>query len=53
MTLPPPVSLIDHFAEYLSQGLTVNQAGARLGWSQDYANAQMQRLRKRLGPQAV
>lgn len=40
------------FAEHLAAGLTPVEAARAMGRGQDYGNAIMQRIRKRLGPQA-
>lgn len=40
------------FAEHLANGLSPREAAKAMGRGQDYGNALMQRIRKRLGPQA-
>ena len=44
---------IDRFAQFLADGYSVRQAATSLGLSFAYGNALLQRIRKRLGPQAV
>lgn len=44
---------IDHFAELLAEGYGVTKAARMLGVEPTYGNAMLQRIRKRLGPQAV
>lgn len=46
-------SKMDEFAEYLAEGLTITQAAHRMGKDYCYGNAMLQRIRARLGPQAV
>lgn len=46
-------SLIDRFAEHLAECGNVAIASRRVGVSSAYGNAMLQRIRKRLGPQAV
>lgn len=41
------------FAEFLANGYSVAQAARAVGVSRAYGNAMLQRIRKRLGPQAV
>lgn len=47
-----PVSLIDRFAEHLSEHGDVPRAARETGIKTPYGNALLQRIRKRLGPQA-
>ena len=42
----------DQFAEHLANGLTVPQAAQRLGITNQYGNAMLQRIRHKIGPQA-
>lgn len=44
---------LDTFAERLAEGLTVAQIERQLNLPHRYGNAMLQRIRKRLGPQAV
>lgn len=44
---------LDIFAEHLSNDLSVKDAARLMGRNIHYGNALMQRLRKRLGPQAT
>lgn len=46
------VSKLDQFAEHLADGLSVPEAAQRVGWASSQGNAMLQRIRKRLGPQA-
>lgn len=48
-----PTNNIDKFADLLSEGLTVRQAANRLGFGYDYGNAMLQRIRRKLGGQAI
>jgi len=48
-----PLSRTDRFAEHLANGLSVPEAAARVGATSAYGNAMLQRIRRRLGPQAV
>jgi transposase-like protein len=43
---------IDQFAELLAEGYGVTAAARMLGVEPTYGNAMLQRIRKRLGPQA-
>jgi hypothetical protein len=45
--------VLDQFAELLSEGMTVRQAANRMGYEYDYGNAMLQRIRRKLGKQAV
>jgi hypothetical protein len=47
------MTTLDRFAELLAEGFTVSKAAQQLGVSSAYGNAMLQRIRKRLGPQAV
>lgn len=44
---------LDQFAEMLVEGLTVTQAAKAMGRDYPYGNAMLQRIRSRLGSQAV
>lgn len=44
---------LDTFAEHPANGLSVNDAARLMGHDQHYGNSLMQRLRRRLGPQAA
>lgn len=48
-----PLTTMDHFAQLLSEGLSVRQAAGRMGFSYDYGNAMLQRIRRKLGAQAI
>lgn len=48
-----PVSKADWLAEYVSQGMTVQEAGKLVGWNHKQANGTFQRIRRSLGEQAV
>jgi DNA-binding PadR family transcriptional regulator len=47
-----PVSLIDRFAESLAETGEVKAAAKAIGVTKEYGNALLQRIRRRLGPQA-
>ena len=47
------VTTLDCFAEILSWGQGVTAAARQVGCSGTYGNAMLQRIRKRLGPQAI
>lgn len=47
------MSLLDQFAELLAEGFTVPEAARQLHIKTAYGNALLQRMRKRLGPQAI
>lgn len=51
--LPIDMTQLDTFAELLSEGLTVTQAAKRMGFDYSYGNAMLQRIRAKLGPQAI
>ena len=44
---------VQQFAEHLVNGVSVKEAGERLGWDYQHANAALQRMRRKLGRQAV
>lgn len=44
---------IDRFAELLAEGYGVTEAARMLGVEPTYGNGMLQRIRKRLGPQAI
>lgn len=44
---------LHQFAEMLANGLTPTQAAKRMGKSSAYGNAMVQKIRAKLGPQAV
>lgn len=46
-------SRADRFAEHLAHGATVAVASELVGVSAAYGNAMLQRIRRRLGPQAI
>jgi hypothetical protein len=46
------MSKLDQFAEYLAEGKSVPEASRLVGIYSGYGNALLQRIRKRLGPQA-
>lgn len=43
---------MDQFAEHLANGLSVADAAKAMGLDGGYAHSLLQRIRKRLGPQA-
>lgn len=43
----------DRFCDLLADGCTVREAAQRMGIRDDYAKSMLQRVRRRLGPQAV
>jgi transposase len=43
---------LDQFAEYLAEGYSVPDAARMVGVGPAYGNSLLQRIRKRLGPQA-
>jgi hypothetical protein len=47
------LSKLDQFAEHLANGLSVHDAARAVGWQTSHGNSMLQRIRKRLGPQAV
>ena len=47
------LSALDQFAEYLAEGYSVSDAAYLAYGTRTVGNAMMQRIRKRLGPQAV
>lgn len=49
----PVLTKTDHFAELLSQGLGVYEAGERAGFSAVQSRDALRRIRRKLGPQAV
>ena len=51
--MKPPRCKRDHFAEHLANGLSVKEAGERVGWSYEVANATLQKLRRKFGRQAA
>lgn len=46
------LSVLDRFADLLSEGLTVKAASERMGYDKEYGNAMLQRIRRGLGWQA-
>lgn len=51
-SVPNKLSRMDRFAEHLARGSSIAAASAAVGVSAPYGNSIMQRIRKRLGPQA-
>lgn len=49
----PKLKTIDAFAEYLAEGLSVREAAERLGKHAQYGQALLNRIRARLGAQAI
>lgn len=49
----PVLTKTDHFAELLSQGIEVREAGERLGLTAVQARDTLRRIRRKLGAQAV
>ena len=52
-TAPRDHTRIDRLADCLADGMTIAQAAERLGVTAPYANAMLQRMRRRLGAQAI
>jgi transposase len=50
---PGQLPTLDRFADLLADGIQAEDAAERLGYSRAYGNAMLQRIRKRLGPQAI
>lgn len=48
-----PLTQMNTFAELLSEGLSVRQAANRMGYGYEYGNAMLQRIRRKLGSQAI
>jgi len=47
------ISKLDQFAEHLANGLSPSNAARAVGWQPSHGNSMLQRIRKRLGPQAI
>lgn len=51
--VPPRAGRIEQFAEHLADGLSVKDAARLVGATSAYGNAMLQRIRRRLGAQAI
>lgn len=53
MPRPFKETTTDRFCELLAENYTVREAADEMGIRLDYAKSMLQRVRRRLGPQAV